>query len=100
METPWGALSIADAHVHFFSHRFFASLAEQKKVDVSALGPLLEWQLPDEDPVGLADTWAHALDRQAVERAVLIASVPGDAASVGAAVRKYPQRFYGLAMVN
>jgi uncharacterized protein len=100
METPWGELPIADAHVHFFSHRFFAALAEQKKVAVGALGPMLEWQLPEEDPERLADAWVHELDRRGVERAALIASVPGDAASVGVAVRKYPTRFHGLAMVN
>jgi predicted TIM-barrel fold metal-dependent hydrolase len=100
METPWGELAIADAHVHFFSHRFFAALAEQKKLDVAALGPVLEWQLPEEDPERLADAWIHELDRQGVERAVLIASVPGDDASVGVAVHKYPRRFHGFAMVN
>ncbi len=40
------------------------------------------------------------LDRYGVQSAVLIASVPGDAASVIAAVRKYPQRFFGYMMVN
>jgi predicted TIM-barrel fold metal-dependent hydrolase len=100
METPWGALAVADAHIHFFSHRFFAALADQKKTPVSALGPLLEWQLPDENPVHLAEAWVHELDRQGVDRAVLIASIPGDDASVGAAVRKYPGRFYGFTMVN
>ena len=29
-ESPWGAIAVADAHVHFFSHRFFAALASQK----------------------------------------------------------------------
>jgi predicted TIM-barrel fold metal-dependent hydrolase len=100
METPWGELPIADAHVHFFSYRFFSALAEQKKVAVGALGPMLEWQLPEEDPERLADAWVHELDRRGVERAALIASVPGDAASAGAAVRKYPTRFHGFAMVN
>ena len=37
METPWGALPVADAHIHFFSHPFFAALAEQKKVPVETL---------------------------------------------------------------
>jgi len=100
METSWGTLSVADAHVHFFSHRFFAALAEQKKVDPSALGPMLEWQLPPEDPERLAEAWIQELDRRGVDRAALIASVPGDDASVAAAVRKYPLRFCGLTMVN
>jgi predicted TIM-barrel fold metal-dependent hydrolase len=100
MDTPWGALAVADAHVHFFSHRFFSALAEQKGVPVSALEAPLGWQLPAEDPDQLAGAWAHELDRHGVERAALIASVPGDADSVIAAVRKFPQRFYGYSMVN
>jgi len=100
MDTPWGDLRIADAHVHFFSYRFFSALAEQKKLDVSALRPLLEWDLPGEEPERLATTWVQQLDRYKVERAVLIASVPDDYPSVVAAVLKYPQRFYGYTMVN
>jgi predicted TIM-barrel fold metal-dependent hydrolase len=100
METPWGALAISDAHVHFFSHRFFAALAEQKKAPVDSLAPLLGWQLPAEDPKTLADTWVQELDRHGISKAALIASVPGDQESVIAAVRAFPQRFYGYMMVN
>ncbi len=100
INTPWGLLPVADAHVHFFSHRFFASLAEQKGLPVTALAPLLNWQLPAEDPRQLADAWAQELDRQGVAKARLIASVPGDGESVMAAVRRHPERFYGYMMVN
>jgi predicted TIM-barrel fold metal-dependent hydrolase len=100
METPWGALAVSDAHVHFFSHRFFAALAEQKKAPVDSLAPLLGWQMPGEDPKHLADTWVQELDRHGVSKAALTASVPGDPESVIAAVRAYPQRFYGYMMVN
>ncbi len=100
MTTPWGPLPIADAHVHFFSHRFFASLAEQKGTSADQLSPLLNWQLPTEDPRQLADAWAHELDRHGVAKAALIASVPGDGASVIAAVERHPERFYGYLMVN
>ncbi len=52
------------------------------------------------DPPGtadaLADRWVAELDRSGVSRAALIASVPGDAASVGAAVRRHRSRFVGL----
>ena len=98
--TPWGQLPVADAHVHFFSHRFFAALAEQKGVAVDQLAPLLNWQFPAEDPRQLADAWAHELDRHGVAKASLIASVPGDGESVIAAVRLHPERFYGYMMVN
>src|SRR5580704_10284732 len=100
IDTPWGLLPVADAHVHFFTHRFFASLAEQKGVAVDQLAPLLNWQLPAEDPRHLADTWAHQLDHYSVAKASLIASVPGDGESVIAAVGRHPERFYGYIMVN
>ena len=100
IDTPWGLLPVADAHVHFFSHRFFASLAEQKGVAVDQLAPLLNWQLPGEDPRQLADVWAHQLDHYGVAKASLIASVPGDGESVIAAVGRHPERFYGYMMVN
>jgi len=100
IDTPWGLLPVADAHVHFFSHRFFAALAEQKGVAVDQLAPLLNWKLPAEDPRQLADAWAHELDRYGVAKASLMASVPGDVDSVSAAVRLHPERFYGYMMVN
>ncbi len=100
IDTPWGLLPVADSHVHFFSHRFFASLAEQKGVALDRLGPLLNWQMPAEDPRQLADTWAHELDRHRVAKAALIASVPGDGESVMAAVQRHPERFYGYMLVN
>jgi uncharacterized protein len=100
IETPWGPLAVADAHLHFFSHAFFSALAEQKGVPVDQLAPLLNWQLPAEDPKQLADTWVQELDKRGVAKASLIASVPVDGESVIAAVRRYPERFYGYMMVN
>lgn len=101
VETPWGELPICDAHVHFFSHRFYKSLATQKKLpDASALGPVLEWTIPAQDPAELAQAWINELDRRGVERASLIASTPGDEESVEAAVSAFPDRFYGYSMVD
>jgi len=100
METPWGALPVSDAHVHFFSHRFFAMLAEQKQSTAAAIEPLLGWQMPAEDPQQLAGAWVEELDRHGISRAVLIASIPGDQDSVIAAVERFPDRFYGFMMVN
>jgi predicted TIM-barrel fold metal-dependent hydrolase len=100
MDTPWGALPVSDAHIHFFSHRFFSSLADQKKAPVESLGSLLGWQLPANEPAQLAATWAQELDRHGVSKAVLIASVPGDHESVIQAVEKFPDRFFGYMMVN
>jgi uncharacterized protein len=100
IDTPWGPLAVADAHVHFFSHAFFASLAGQKGVAVDQLAPILKWQLPAEDPGQLADVWQDQLEQRGVAKASLIASVPGDGGSVIAAVRRHPERFYGYMMVN
>src|ERR1700721_2365005 len=80
IDTPWGLLPVADAHVHFFSYGFFASLADNARQ--------------------LADAWAHELDRYGVEKAALIASVPGDGDSVIAAVGRHPERFYGYMLVD
>ncbi len=99
-ETSWGAVPVSDAHVHFFSHKFFSALAEQKKATVDSLAPALGWKLPEENPELLAKTWVHELDRHGVSKAAIIASVPGDHESVITAVRTFPDRFYGYLMVN
>ena len=101
MESPWGSIPINDAHVHFFSYRFFSALADQKKAQIATLPALLGgWELPEESPERLAAAWANQLDRYGVSKAALIASLPGDADSVVAAARKFPQRFLGFAMVD
>jgi predicted TIM-barrel fold metal-dependent hydrolase len=101
IESPWGPLPIADAHVHFFSHRFFELLAEQKSgLTFESIGQTLGWRMPAENPEALARAWVDELDRYGISRAVLIASAPGDEASVGAAVGAHPTRFYGYFLVN
>jgi predicted TIM-barrel fold metal-dependent hydrolase len=100
-ESPWGPLVVADAHVHFFSHRFFELLALQKPgLTLEAMRATLEWQFPPADAAGLAAVWARDLDRHGVDRAALMASLPGDYASVAEAVRAHPDRFLAFAMVN
>lgn len=92
-----------DAHCHFFSNQFFRTLARSLpdvKGDAAAELPRrLGWTAPGSD-VELADAWATELDAAGVSRAVLIASVPGDEASVSAAVAKHPARFVGAFMFN
>jgi predicted TIM-barrel fold metal-dependent hydrolase len=93
-----------DVHCHFFSTPFFAALGRGLK-DVDAQAPhksalaVLGWDSPGtaED---LADRWVQELDKSGVTRAALIASVPGDAASVAAAVARHPNRFVGFFMVD
>jgi len=100
-QTPWGELSINDAHAHFFSHNFYAGLARQKKLNgAEALAPLLQWDVPPPDPTVLASQWVAELDRYGVTRAALIASMPGDEQSVSDAVAAHPERFFGYFMLD
>ena len=100
MQTPWGDIAVADAHVHFFSHGFFAALAAQKKATIPEIGDMLGWEIPASDPAALAARWKEELDRHGVERVAMIASVPGDEDSVAAAAGAHPERFYGYFMFN
>lgn len=100
-ETPWGPLGVADAHVHFFSRRFFETLASQKpELTLDEVAARLGASLPPEQPEALAAAWVRELDRHGVAKAALIASIPGDEASVQAAARAQPDRFFAYAMVN
>jgi uncharacterized protein len=100
MLTPWGDFAVADAHVHFFSRRFFSALSSQAGKTVEQVAETAGWVLPPEDPAELAQNWAAELDAAGVARAALIASVPGDESSVESAVAARPDRFYGFFMVN
>jgi len=100
MTTPWGDLAVADAHVHFFSRRFFQSLAIPAHKSPEDLAAALAWHLPPEDPAVLGLDWAAELDRHGVAQSTLIASFPGDEASVAAAAAAVPGRFWPYAMVN
>jgi predicted TIM-barrel fold metal-dependent hydrolase len=104
MHSPWGDLRVNDAHIHFFSHHFFTTLAAQKGGlsgdPVAALGNLLGWRTPAPDPRELAGHWLHELDRHGVGRAAMIASVPGDEDSTCAAAEVSSGRLVPYAMFN
>jgi predicted TIM-barrel fold metal-dependent hydrolase len=101
MNTPWGDIAVSDAHVHFFSHKFFASLAQPGTgATAERVIGLLGWDAPGENPEVLAAKWEQELDRRGVSKAALIASVPGDEQSVIAALRHAPNRFYGYFLCN
>lgn len=84
---------INDAHCHFFSTPFFATLGGDAAL--ARLG----WDAPG-SAEALADRWIAELDRHRVSRAALIASIPRDAASVTTAITRHPQRFVGFVMVD
>lgn len=87
--------------MHFFSHKFYAALAQQKKAaNAEALGPLLTFDIPAPEAAKLGDRWAAELTRCHVDKAALIASMPGDEDSVAAAVAAHPDKFYGYFMLD
>jgi hypothetical protein len=90
-----------DSHCHFFSTQFFTALSRQRGNGdtVAALCRELQWDDPG-TPETLADRWVQELDANNVTRAALIASVPGDEASVATAVARHPARFVGYFMVD
>jgi uncharacterized protein len=101
MDTPWGNIAVRDAHVHFFSHGFFAALGALKGgLAAAEVAHAAGWEAPPEDPALLADRWVQDLDRHGVTSAVLISSLPGDEGSVQAAVKRHPTRLSGYFFVN
>lgn len=97
-------MTIHDSHCHFLSPRFFEALGRELQGpgdagNGDAVAARLGWDAPGTIDA-LADRWAAELDRHRVSRAALIASVPGDETSVGAAVRRHPDRFVGFFAVN
>lgn len=105
-DTPIGSVEIRDAHAHFFSYRFFESLASQLSAVTSAANPLAEigetmgWDIPPVDPAALAGAWVTELDRHNVAQALLIASIPNDEASISHAVQAFPDRILGAFMLD
>lgn len=85
---------ICDGHLHFLSPGFFAGLGADKKA-IAALG----WEHP-ESVEALAMRWVRELDSHRVDKAALIASLPGDADSVAKAVALNDARFVGFFMLD
>ena len=92
-----------DCHCHFFSEQFFETLGRQRppgsQQSAAEIVATLGWDPPG-SPDDLADRWVQELDRAGVGRAALIASVPGDEASVATAIARHPSRFVGFFMLD
>jgi hypothetical protein len=92
-----------DCHCHFFSDQFFEALGRQRSPlapqSAAEIVATLGWDSPG-TPNDLADRWVKELDRAGVGRAALIASVPGDEASVAQAVARHPSRIVGFFMLD
>ena len=89
---------INDAHCHFFSSRFLELLAPEGG-GANGIALRLQWDPPG-SATELGDRWVGELDRHGIARAVLIASIPGDAVSVAEVVSHHPKRIVGLFMHN
>jgi uncharacterized protein len=92
-ETPFGPVEVLDAHAHFFSHAFFEALAP-RAAETAGFTP------PPEDPAELGRVWFDELERNGVRTALLMSSVPGDEASIAAAVAAFPDRIAGSFMLD
>jgi predicted TIM-barrel fold metal-dependent hydrolase len=94
---------VNDAHIHFFSEQFFETLGRQRapgsQSSAAEIVSTLGWDAPG-SPENLAERWIRELDRNGVDRASLIASVPGDEDSVARAVARHPARFVGFFMLD
>jgi uncharacterized protein len=89
---------INDVHCHFFSSRFLELIAPEAG-GADEIVSRLQWDSPG-TATELGDRWVMELNRWDVGRAVLMASVPGDAISVAEAVAHHPHRFAGFFMHN
>src|SRR5437762_14392045 len=98
MQTPWGDFAVSDAHVHFFSRRFFEALGSQGGKGAEEMAGATGWVLPAEDAAGLARAWATELDGHGVARAALIASIPGDEAAGESGLAACPDRVLGFCL--
>ena len=85
---------INDTHVHFFSPGFFAGLGTNRQA-ITDLG----WEFP-ESVEALGSRWVAELDKHGVDKAALMASLPGDADSVAKAVALNSSRFVGFFMLD
>ncbi|MCY4026529.1 MAG: amidohydrolase family protein [Acidobacteria bacterium] len=104
MMTERSGERLNDAHCHFFSAGFFAALGRDPAAPATGdpaveLPARLGWDPPG-TPEALADRWVAELDRHGVGRAAVMASVPGDEASVAAAAARQPARLAGMFMLD
>lgn len=102
--TPWGDITLADAHAHLFGHSFFSKLASQQSPSapssVTDLTAQLDWEAPSPSNAVFAERWVRELDEKGVSEIVMMASLPGDVQSAADFVASRPDRFIGYFMVN
>lgn len=97
-------MKVNDSHCHFFSPSFFETLGRLRSksgrpTGSSEIAAELEWDDPV-SPSALASRWVQEMDNHDVQRAAIMASVPGDEDSVKVAVARFPERFVGFFMLD
>jgi predicted TIM-barrel fold metal-dependent hydrolase len=100
---------LLDAHTHFFSREFFRLLAVESAAARGLAGPEEPLQelarktgieIPEADPRVHAGRWVQELDRHGVERAVTIASHPGEEDAVREGARAAGGRLVPVLLVD
>ena len=99
--SPWGPMRVVDAHVHFFSHKFFSTLVSQKpgltldavfKAALSVAGP--SRLLFGTDSSFFPRGWQRGVFEQQQKALESAGGTSGDAALIfgGNFDRLFPQR--------
>ena len=96
IDTPFGRLSVFDAHAHFLDQSFLAGLGAQTGLDAGAVAQRLEWEMPQR----LAPRWIEEMDRHGVDRMVLMHTLPGDLDAAGWEIASAGGRQVGYVSVN
>jgi predicted TIM-barrel fold metal-dependent hydrolase len=98
--------AIRDAHTHFFSRTFFATLAgmapggrptDELLADLAARAGLA---LPPADDMALAESWLEQMGEAGIASMVTFASVPEEAAVVAEVARLSAGQLTGYTVVN
>lgn len=99
-------MTIQDAHTHFFSHPFFATLAKLSPRDgepaelIAEVAAKAGLEVPSTDVGAHRDRWLAEMDAAGVERMVTFASLPTEAEAVAEAARTSDGRLLGYTVVD
>jgi len=99
-------MALIDLHTHYFSRLFFRTLASQSPLPgtpeekLAALAQKTGLQLPPEDPRAHLERWLSEMQKYGIEHLCTFASLPEEAAEVGAAALASGGRISGFALVH
>ena len=93
-------MEIVDAHSHFFSRRFFETLAQGDEGKIAAVAEQTGIEIPPPDVAAHLARWIAELDAKGVAHLVTFASLPEEAPAVAEAVELAGGRLSACALVN